>query len=79
MGLTIEDFIKLPNEQKAARYSELSENDKFIWRTQYEPMSVTVVNREEEKQTEKDKRKSRKEFEKILKKVGVLRDDEKLS
>ena len=79
MGLKIEDFIKLSNEQKKVMYSELSENDKFLWRTQYEPISVTVIESNVEKQTEKERKKSREEFEKILKKVGILKENERLS
>ena len=79
MGLKIEDFIKLSNEQKKVMYSELSENDKFLWRTQYEPISVTVIESNVEKQTEEERKKSREEFEKILKKVGILKENERLS
>lgn len=40
--LTIDEFRKLPDDEKAERYKELSDHDKFIWRIS-SPISGHVV------------------------------------
>ena len=44
--LTIEEFRLLPDDEKAERYKELSDHDRFIWRIS-SPLSVKVVTNKE--------------------------------
>ena len=36
--LTIHGFVALPDSEKADNYIRLSDRDKFLWRTYYEPL-----------------------------------------
>ncbi len=56
--LTLEEFRKLPKDQKAERYKELSPHDMFLWRIS-EPTYPTVVSR---KPLTKEEEEEQKEF-----------------
>lgn len=34
--LTINEFLALPDSEKATRFGDMSDHDRFLWRTQYE-------------------------------------------
>ncbi|MCC0642658.1 hypothetical protein KGF41_00095 [Clostridioides sp. ZZV14-6150] len=70
--LTIEEFIKLPDEEKGDAYKELSPHDMFLWRTQYSPIGFEVIGHEEI--SEEDRIKNKKRFREHLKKIGVIED-----
>lgn len=72
MGISIEEFIKLSNEEKGKKYAELSDHDKYLWRTRYEPLRSQVVGHREH--TEKEQEESKKKFINHLKKIGVIKD-----
>lgn len=38
--LTAEEFSELPEEEQRKRYVEMSDYEKFIYRTQYEPLGL---------------------------------------
>ena len=66
--LTIEEFRLLPDDEKAERYKELSDHDRFIWRIS-SPLSVKVVTNQE---MSKEQRKSVRESRLKLLKEGKI-------
>lgn len=36
--LKLDDFLKLPDDEKGECYAEMSDHDKFLWRVHYEPL-----------------------------------------
>lgn len=65
MPLTIKEFIKLSEEEKRERYSELSDHDKFLWRVHYEPLVPKVVRKSV--MTEEDKAEIERKYADIIK------------
>lgn len=41
--LKLDDFLKLPDDEKGERYAEMSDHDKFLWRVGYEPLKGETV------------------------------------
>lgn len=79
--LTIEEFLNLSNDEKRERYVELSDYDKFLWRTRYDiPIFFPVESIDEKsknrKITPEEKAKNRKKMEEILRYFGELKDGE---
>ncbi|MCC0679543.1 MULTISPECIES: hypothetical protein [unclassified Clostridioides] len=71
--LTIEEFIKLPDEEKAEAFKKLSDHDRFVWRTQYEPINFKVIGSFE--RTDEERKRDKERFRAHLKKIGVLEED----
>lgn len=69
--ITIKEFLKLSDNEKAERYADMSSHDKFLWRTQSEPIQARVVGHFE--MTEKEKQKAEEDLNRILKEIGVLK------
>jgi hypothetical protein len=70
--LTLKEFLELPDDQKAGRFGDLSDHDRFLWRTQYEPVGFEVVGFEE--LTEEEKAKADKWAAETLRKRGIKID-----
>lgn len=70
--ITITEFLELPDNEKAEKYADMSAHDKFLWRTQYEPIKARVIDHFE--MTEKEKKKAEEDLNSILKKIGILKD-----
>ena len=66
--LTIEEFRLLPDYEKAERYKELSDHDRFIWRIS-SPLSAKVVTN---KELSKEQRESVRESRLKLLKEGKI-------
>ncbi len=66
--LTIEEFRLLPDDEKAERYKELSDHDRFIWRIS-SPLSVKAVTN---KGLSKEQRESVRESRLKLLKEGKI-------
>lgn len=69
--ITIMEFLELPDEEKAEKYADMSDHDKFLWRTQYEPIKAEAAGHFE--MTEEEKKKAEEALNKILKEIGVLK------
>lgn len=57
MALTLDEFRKLPDDEKGERYAEMSDHDRFLWRVQHEPLvgrDVGEFEISEEEQKEAD-------------------------
>lgn len=67
--LTLKEFLALPEDQKAGRFGELTDHERFIWRTQYEPLDGVVIGFKE--LTEAEKAKADKWAAETLKKRGI--------
>ena len=68
--LSLKEFLELPEEEKAEKFKLMSNHDKFIYRTNYEPLSLTVIGEEEVKTTPEEIEQNRKIIrEYILKKT----------
>lgn len=67
--LTIDEFRKLPEEEKEKRYKELSDYDRFLWRVTCPLKAVDVKNEDMTKE----------EFEKITKWRKQLLKEGKIS
>lgn len=50
--LSLEEFRRLPDEEKGKRYKEMSDHDKFLWRIS-EPLIPTIVGETEMTEEEK--------------------------
>lgn len=70
--ITIKEFIKLPDDQKREMYRHMSDHDKFLWRTQHEPLIPVVIGHVE--RTPKEQEIADKEFKEYLKSVGVIKN-----
>lgn len=73
--LTIKEFINLSDDEKKKRYAELSDHDKFLWRTNYEVPAFKATGKKVE-YTTKEKIQNRARMEKILRETGVLKEGE---
>lgn len=75
MGETIEikDFLKLSKEEKVKRYVDMSDQDKFLWRTQYEIPFGQVTGHFEV--TEEQEKRAREALHQHLRNRGVLKED----
>ncbi|PKL44327.1 MAG: hypothetical protein CVV41_06730 [Candidatus Riflebacteria bacterium HGW-Riflebacteria-1] len=68
--LTIKEFLALPDGEKATRFGEMSERDRFLWRTQYDiPALGKVV--EHEPPTPEEQARIDEEFNAMLRRRGV--------
>lgn len=70
MALSIEEFLKLPDDEKGEKFKLMSNHDKFLWRTQYEPLGTPKVIGYREI-TPEEKEEARLALLEILKKRGV--------
>ena len=70
MSLSIEEFLKLPDEEKAEKFKLMSNHDKFLWRTQYDIPKAEFTG-EYGKVTPEDKEKVRIYLLDFLRKRGV--------
>lgn len=67
--LTLKEFLALPEDQKAGRFGELTDHERFIWRTQYEPLVGVVTGFRE--LTKEEKVKADKWAAETLRKLGI--------
>ena len=70
MALSIEEFLKLPDEEKGEKFKLMSNHDKFLWRTQYDVPNPRPTG-EYREITPEEKAEARKELEKVLLKFGL--------
>ena len=61
--LTLEEFRRLPDEEKGERYKEMSDHDKFLWRIS-EPLVGRTVG--EFKRTEEEEKADHDFFVKYI-------------
>ena len=73
--LALDDFLKLPDDEKRERYAEMSSHDRFLWRVHYMPPSTEVVPGDPEEYSEEEREKNKKRFREILKQVGALKNE----
>lgn len=74
-NLSIKEFIKLSDDEKRKRYVELSDYDKFLWRTQYDaPIGESTGEKVE--YTPEEKAENRERMEEVLRYFGVLKEGE---
>lgn len=77
MTLTLEEWMKLPHNEKMKRGYELTPKDCSVLRTSY--MAPVAENTGEYTEfTEEEKKQNDRDFEKILKEFGVMEQDETL-
>lgn len=76
--LSLEEWKKFSEEEKIEHYKDLSDHDRFLVRigAGAPPPRATVVGSFE--MTEEEKRQADKDLEKILKRTGVIKEDETL-
>ena len=74
-SLNIKEFIKLSDDEKRKRYVELSDYDKFIWRTQYD-IPIGKSTGEKVEYTPEEKAKNRERMEEVLRYFGELKEGE---
>lgn len=65
MALTLDEFRKLPDNEKGERYAEMSDHDKFLWRVHYEPLVPKVVRKSV--MTEEEKAEIERKYADIIK------------
>lgn len=70
--LSIQEFVKLPETEKARRYKDMSEHDKFLWRTQYDNSFGEVTGYVE--RTKEEQEASAKVLHQILIDRGIIKD-----
>ncbi len=70
MALSIEEFLKLPDEEKGEKFKLMSNHDKFVWRTQYDIPKPRPAGKYREI-TPEEKEEARLALLEILKKRGV--------
>ena len=64
--LTLEEFRKLPEDQKTERYKELSPHDMFLWRIS-DPVNPRVISRRAlTKEQEEKEAEVNRQFEQLL-------------
>lgn len=70
MGLSLEEWKKLTEEQKGIRYKELSDHDRFLARISTPLKGETVGYKP---LTEEEKKQADKEFDEILRYFKVIK------
>ena len=64
MSLTLDEFLKLPDNEKGERYKEMSDHDRFLWRVHHEPLVGRDVG--EFERTEEEEKRDHEEFLKYI-------------
>ncbi|HNX76094.1 MAG TPA: hypothetical protein PLM07_03980 [Candidatus Rifleibacterium sp.] len=68
--ITIKEFLALPDGEKAARFGEMSDHDRFLWRTQYDiPALGNVV--QHALPSPEEQAKIDEEFKEMLRRRGI--------
>lgn len=75
MSMTAKEFAKLPKEEKDRRYKELSNQEAFIYRTQYDSVEGEVVGHVEF--TAEEQKKNKEKADKYLRIIGVITDEKR--
>lgn len=75
--LAIKEFLILSNEEKRIHYKDLSDHDRWLWRTYYDiPVPISIEPKEEKNVSEKERLQIEKDFERILKEFGAMKKNE---
>lgn len=66
--LTLDEFRKLPDNEKGDRYVEMSDHDKFLWRVHYEPLVPKIVGKSV--MTEEERAEIERKYADIIKEMN---------